>query len=395
MTAKRDLKSRFFNNTALILSILVFSQCKKENNYTATEKEIPTLGAIPGDLKLATTGITLSSYYLVNALPAGYVKDGSRDYTSYVQAAVTKYSNIVFPAFPIQVNDKGIIIGSNKVITFEPGSQIRLKPTSLGTYNILKIAAATNVTLYNPVIIGDRATHTGTTGEHGMGIAIWGSSNVTIYNPKVSYCWGDGIYLGQAGNSINCKNITIQGAWLKKNRRSGITVIGVDGLLMDNLYAGYNDGTSPYSGINFEPNNSTSEFKNVRLNNPRTEFNKNGIQIGVRRMLATTNKYLDITVVNHTDIGSTRYPFKVACSPTVDITAKMYGLIKIANPSWRKTATETNVYLWLSSNQVNLKTAITSPEIMNLSGTMLSWTDTYNLLIKAARGGSLTVTQTL
>mgnify|MGYP003296668968 CR=1 FL=1 len=228
-----------------------------------------------------------------------------------------------------------------------------------------------------------------------VGIGIWGSSNVTIYNAKVSYCWGDGIYLGQANSLINCKNINIQSPWLKKNRRSGLSVTGVDGLLIDNLYSGYSDGTSPFSGINFEPNNSTSEFKNVRINNPKTESNKNGIQISARNMLATTDKYLDITIVNHTDIGSTRYPFKVSCNPTIDITAKLYGLIKIANPSWQRTATETNVYLWLSSNQVNLKTAITSPEIINTSGVMLSWTDTYNLLIKAAIGGVLTVTQAL
>jgi len=82
-------------------------------------------------------------------LPAGYVKDGSRDYTSYLQAAINKYSNLVFPAFPIMVNANGLTIPSNKTITFLTGSTIVFKPTLLATYNILKISGSTNVTLYN------------------------------------------------------------------------------------------------------------------------------------------------------------------------------------------------------------------------------------------------------
>lgn len=394
MNVKKSFKNQI--NALLFFTCLglSFSSCKKDNleetsldaSQTAALKD-----GIPSAM-LAADGITSSSYYLVNALPSGYVKDGSKDYTSYVQAAVTKYSNIVFPGFPILVNDQGISIGANKTITFQEGSEIRLKGTSKGTYAILRIANVSNVILYNPIIVGDRDTHIGTSGEHGMGIGIWGASNVSIYNAKVTNCWGDGIYIGQADNRINSKNIIIKDAYLRKNRRDGISIIGVDGLLLDNLYAGYTDGTLPMSGINIEPNNANAEIKNVRINNPRTENNgKNGIQIGLRRMLGSANKYTDITVVNHVDIGSPRYPFKVACSPTDDITGKMYGLIDIVNPSWHKTATETNVYLWLSTNQANLKTAISSPEIMTTAGNVLSWMDTYNLLIKAGRGGPLSV----
>lgn len=392
MGKKQNLKAGFLTVILMVLSIFL-SQCKKDN-IIIPELKSTALGAMPADVKLAATGIITTSFYLVNALPAGYVKDGSRDYTSYVQAAVTKYSNIVFPGFPILINDSGIKIGSDKTITFQTGSELRLKPTSLGNYSVVKIANASNVTLYNPVIIGDRFTHLGTSGEWGMGIGIYGSTNVKIYNAKVTDCWGDGIYLGQADGRINNKNIIIKDAYLRKNRRDGITIIGVDGLLLDNLYSGYSDGTLPMCGINIEPNNIYSEVKNVRINNPRTENNgKNGIQIGLRRMLGSTNKYSDITVVNHVDIGSPRYPFKVACSPGEEITGTMYGLIDIVNPSWHKTAIETNLYLWLSSNEPNLKTAVSSPEIMTMSGSILPWSNTYEAVMKASRGGVLSVTQ--
>jgi hypothetical protein len=394
MNRKISFKSQIFALALFTSVALSTTSCKKDKLEETSLEASPTAG-LPNEVKtdiVSADGITSSSYYLVNSLPSGYVKDGSKDYTSYVQAAVTKYSNIVFPGFPILVNDEGINIGSNKTITFEKGSEIRLKGTSKGTYSVFRILSASNVNLYNPVVVGDRYSHIGTSGEWGMGIGIWGSSNVNIYNANITNCWGDGIYIGQAGGKINSKDIVIKDAYLRKNRRDGISIIAVDGLLLDNLYAGYTDGTSPMSGINIEPNNTYAEVKNVRINNPRTENNgKNGIQIGLKNMLGSANKYVDITITNHFDTGSPRYAFKVACNPT-DQSGKMYGLIDIVNPAWHKTSTETNLYLWLSSNQSNLKTSVSSPEIMTTSGSILSWTDTYNSVMKAARGGVVSVT---
>src|ERR1700740_1030002 len=63
-----------------------------------------------------------SAYNVQNALPSGYVTDGSVDYTSFIQNAVSQHSSVVFPGFPIMVNDAGINIGSNKTLTFLNGS---------------------------------------------------------------------------------------------------------------------------------------------------------------------------------------------------------------------------------------------------------------------------------
>ena len=401
MNLKNSIKRRVIALLFLSSLVVVFSRCKKDSleepqldpqSVALATGHSPDSSVIPNDIKstgLAADGIISSSYYLVNSLPAGYVKDGSKDYTSYVQAAISKYSNIVFPAFPILVNYTGINIGSNKVITFPAGSQIRLKGTSYSTYNIFSISGASNVTLYNPVIVGDRSTHTGTGGEAGVGIGIRGSSNVTLYNAKVSNCWGDGIYIGQSGGTVNCKNITIKGATLSKNRRDGISIIAVDGLLMDDVYAGYSDGTAPMSGINIEPNNTACQIKNVRINNPRTEYNgSNGIQIGTKRMIGSTDKTTDITVTNHVDIGSPRYAFKMMCNPTT--TGKQYGLITITNPTWNKTGTDLPLYL--SSNQANFKSAVSSPAVTKTSGTVLSYSSVYTVLMTQATRAKLSVT---
>ncbi|MBC7913373.1 MAG: hypothetical protein H7Y07_04545 [Pyrinomonadaceae bacterium] len=393
MKRRNDFKLRIFTSILLGFSVLLFSQCKKESSEMTPQTELSQPGGIPAEFKpdaLSATGIISTSYYLEKSLPAGYVKNGTKDYTSYLQAALNKYSNIVFPGFPILVNDGGINIGSNKTITFLPGSEIRLKATSHDSYTIMELSGVSNVTLYNPVIIGDRDNHIGTSGEHGIGLGIRGSTNVTVYSPKISNCWGDGIYISSSSGHPVSKNIIIKDAYLRKNRRDGISIISVDGLVLDNLYAGYTDGTTPMSGINFEPNDPSNEIRNVLINNPRTEYNgSNGIQIGNRNMLGRTNKQSEITIVNHVDIGSPRYAVKMMCNSLAGTTAKMSGFVKVINPTWRKTGT--NRPLYLSSNQAGLKTTVSSAEVMTTSGTILSAAATNTLLMKEARSGVLSV----
>ncbi|NEU08805.1 hypothetical protein GZH53_10820 [Flavihumibacter sp. R14] len=387
MIKKSNLKIWVLNGI-LVFSVLFLSNCKKES-LLEPPSELQKLGAMKEGIKLAATGVTSNSYYLVNSLPSGFVRDGSRDYTSYVQDAINKYSNIVFPGFPILINDKGINVGSNKTITFEEGSEVRLKATSKEGYNIFNIYGVSNVTLYNPVIVGDRDSHTGTTGEWGMGIGIRGSTNITIYNPTITKCWGDGIYIGQIGGEVNCKNIVIKDAYLRRNRRDGISIIAVDGLLIDNIYAGYNEGTVPGSGINFEANNAACELKNVRINNPHTEYNgERGIQLTGHHMLDNTNKTIDITIVNHKDIGSPSSAFKFSVRPLEGNSAKMFGVINFVNPTWQKTVSGRPLHIL--TDQLGLKIAISSPEIMNLSGAILSWSATYTSLSTAGPNVAVT-----
>jgi len=364
-------------------SVLV--QCKKDIMTDLPQENLLSTAHMPDGVKkavLSASGVTSNSYYIVNSLPSGYVKDGSRDYTTYIQGAVDKYSNIVFPEFPLLVNDKGINIGSNKTITFLEGSEVRLKASSLSKYNILKINNATNVTLYNPVVVGDRNYHMGTGGEWGMGIGVWGSSNITIYSPRVTNCWGDGIYLGQFNSSINCKNIVIKDAYLRNNRRDGISIIGVDGLLIDGIYSGFNSGTAPGTGINFEANNASSELKNIKINNPVTESNgERGIQLTAHHILnSSTNKYVDITVINHVDKNSPFSAFKFSVKNLDGTAARMLGTIRFVNPSWQRTLN--NRPLHIMTDQTGTTIEVSSPEIISSSGSLLSWLSTYSLLDK-------------
>ena len=376
---------------SLLSALFFFTYCKKDSMTEIQPQKFATDSSLSlRSQSLALSGAISTSYYVEKSLPAGYVKDGTRDYTSYLQAAINRYSNLVFPAFPIMVNSSGLTIPSNKTITFLIGSKIVLKPTSLATYDIIDIAGATNVTLYNPVVVGDRLKHLGTEGESGVGIGIRGSSLITIYSPNVSNCWGDGIYIGQVDSKINCKTIVIKDAKLTKNRRDGISIISVDGLILENCYAGYTDGTAPFCGINFEANNPSCIMKNINVTNAKTENNLgNGIQIGTKRMLGEGNRTVALTFTNHVDSGSGKLPFKAVCtSTTAASTGIMYGDIKVINPTWKFLG---EVPLYYSTNQSNYKLYISSPDVYK-SSTLLSWAQMDAAFARGTVGtGSLTL----
>ena len=379
-------------STVIGITALVFSNCKKENEMAPVQTE--TVASVDLDnevMAVVFTSIPLGDYDLTSALPAGYVKDGSVDYTTYVQAAINKNSNITFPAFPILINDTGLFLRSNSRITFLTGGAVKLKGSSKEVYNILRLSEVNNVTLVNPVVIGDRYTHIGLTGEGGVGIGIRGSNNITLINPNIRECWGDGIYIGQARNIINSTNVTIKNGYFKRNRRAGISIISVDGLLLDKLYAGYHDGVSPMCGLNFEPNNPECTMKNIKVNNVTTIKNGGqGIQIGLRTMVGKGDRFVDFSFSNIKDTGS-KLAFKSVCSPLIGTNGgQIYGTVNVTNASWN--ANSSGFPLYYSTNQPNFKLALSGISVTNLAGTSLTQTEIGVLIKRCVQGvGSYTI----
>jgi hypothetical protein len=359
----------------LLLTLFSFSRCKKDEVQTTPNIEKAELSDLPPSLE-STTAVSSTSYRLENSLPKGYVKDGSKDYTSYMQAAIDKYADITFPAFPIMVNETGIIIPSNRKISFLTGSKLIQKPTSKTNYNAIRIYKATNVTLNNPVVVGDRYKHSGSSGEWGQGITIYGSSNITLNAPNVSNCWGDGIYLG-ATDKITNRNITINNANCTYNRRNGISVTSVIGLVLEAPYCAYSNGISPYCGIDVEPSYYTDEIQNVAINNARTENNPGyGIQIGFRSLYGGPNKTVGVKITNPMDKYS-----NVALKYSATLTRRVgnetvTGTVSIVNPFWRQnklTPIQTNILA------KTLRLTISNPTVQNISGVNLTDAAIYSL----------------
>jgi hypothetical protein len=332
-----------------------------------------------------STDFVSEAHHIERSLPAGYVKDGSVDYTDFIQTAINQFDNVIFPGFPLLINDKGLKIGSNKHLRFMKGSELRMVPSTKTHYAVLDIKGVSNVTIHNPVIKGDRYRHLGTSGEWGMGIRINGSSNINVFGADISECWGDGIYIGQ-NKRLNSKNIVIKDARLRKNRRDGISIISVDGLVLENVYAAYQDGTKPMCGINFESNNFDCEIKNVKVINPRTEFNNgSGIQLGLSTMLGGGSKNIDVTILNHVDVGSQSFALKVACKSKPERNrGSVVGNIKIINPTWNGTIGDRP--LAFITDQQNLKLTVLSPKVKNSKGSVLSSKQVKAILNKHSNG---------
>lgn len=320
-------------------------------------------------------------YDLRQSLPSGYVKNGSVDYTNYIQLAIMRYDNIRFPGFPILVNDKGLKIGSNKNLYFEKGSEIWLKPSKNGKYDIFNITNVKNVRLTNPVVKGDRYSHLGTSGEWGMGIGIYSSENIEIVNAKVINCWGDGIYLGTAGGAPS-KNIQILNAHCKYNRRNGISVISVNGLLLQSPYAGYSNGTPPMAGIDIEPNSYYNEVKNIKINSPKTEYNGGaGITLSLSKIYGGDDKNLSIEISQHFDKKS-NIGLRMSCYPKRQLKdEEVRGTIVINRPTWVQNA---KVPIQTALFQKNLVLKITGPTIIDRENKSLTKPEMQKLL--AAKG---------
>lgn len=188
--------------------------------------------------------------------------DGVTDDTQSIQDAFNSGFHIRFPQ-GTYLTDKNLSIKSNSVIDFT-GSIIIRKPTSEIGYKILDLSLAENVTLISPTLIGEKDEHLGTEGQWGHGIDTGSSKNITISNPTISNCWGDGIYIGRNSGSYLPENINIIGvANITNCRRQGISVVGGKKLFIDSLIARNIVGSPPGAGLDIEPNSADDHVELV------------------------------------------------------------------------------------------------------------------------------------
>ncbi len=114
--------------------------------------------------------------------------------------------------------------------------------------------------------------------EWRHGVSLLSVENVTIENLTIAETGGDGIYLGVGTvkpKSVPCKNITIRNVDCVANNRQGVSVISVDGLLMEDCVLRDTVGTAPEAGIDFEPNKDDEQISNVVMRRVKC-INNNG-----------------------------------------------------------------------------------------------------------------------
>lgn len=247
-------------------------------------------------------------------LPPGYVKNGTRDYTEYLQKAIDENEKVILPNFSILINERGLSLKSNQTIEFQNSTALIMKPNSREKYGVLNLINVDNVIINNPKLIGDRKGHLGSKGEWGMGINIRSSSNISINNPSISEMWGDGIYIGEVEykdrrryklSDYTSRNIKINGGVIDFNRRNGISIVSVKNLLVKNIIIKNTEGTMPMAGIDIEPNNNGQSIEHVVLDNVTTKNNKEvGIKYVPNNFFGSRKKSVTIKILNSQDIGS-------------------------------------------------------------------------------------------
>ncbi|MDQ1150331.1 hypothetical protein QE382_002315 [Sphingobacterium zeae] len=179
----------------------------------------------------------------------------------------------------------GIKPQSNSTLIFRNNSKLKSITNSDASTAILNLTKVNNVIINDAYVEGDIETHTGTTGEYGHGIVVYGCENVTLTNPRADKCWGDGFAIATSRNGdgsivVQNKNVNIYGTLSTYyNRRNGISIISCDALYIQNIdsrYTGIIKGTAPMYGVDIEPNPTGVDIINVVIDNIYTAYNRNG-----------------------------------------------------------------------------------------------------------------------
>lgn len=300
------MKNAFYQSNRLklffIFIVLPFSILAQKRMNGKTYKDVPSKYINTLNAVVALKSPSSTYFDLTRALPVNYVVDGSEDYTNHLQKAIDKHDNVQFPDFPVLINDNGLTLRTNTSIRFAQRSKLILKSSKKGTYEVLRLHGVENVSIYHPVIVGDRDNHIGKDGEWGMGIAIRSSKNILIESPKISKCWGDGIYIGRLGRGEEASNIIINHAHLDFNRRNGLSVVSVKNFVLDGAVISNTVGTEPMSGIDIEPSSNMDVVNDITIKNVVT-FNNSGIGIVINlsRLVGAVQRAANINISNFID----------------------------------------------------------------------------------------------
>jgi parallel beta-helix repeat protein len=228
---------------------------------TTSGTDVITVKSVQDTTKSATASLTVTS---TQALAGTSVKsygakgDGVTDDTAAIQACFNANSTVLIPDGTYMINAVqgsgvwGLMMPSGLTINMTSGATLKCITNSSTDYGILCTNGGSNITINGNGgnIVGDRATHTGTGGESGMGLYLNGS-NIKVYNLNSSECWGDGFYICD-----NSSNINLYGCVGNHNRRQGLSITAGSTFLISGCTFSNTTGTDPQCGIDVEPNGS-------------------------------------------------------------------------------------------------------------------------------------------
>ncbi len=238
---------------------------------------------------ITVDGSNLPSH-VVNAMDYGAIPNDDTDdgerINDAIKAAIALGKNTVYvPAGRYVINTfPGIMIagctGINLIM--DPNTVLDVQGNDRTNYNVITLMNSSKINIVGGQIAGERYKHTGTGGEWGMGISMYGCTDVTISYCDVRANWGDGIYIGYNLEGVGCNKITLRHCYVADNRRTNISIVKGDNVTIDycNIQITDNPGSvAPRAGINIEPDTKdgvTPTLHTIRIWNTVVDSPKAG-----------------------------------------------------------------------------------------------------------------------
>jgi hypothetical protein len=210
--------------------------------------------------------------------------DPEREGTRALQAAIDSGASTILidPGKPWVIDQ--IYFSNNQTLIFKPGVVVKSKKGSLtGMYD----AMFNGIGISNLTLIGYGATVTMNKADYFKppyveaewrhALNFRSVTRVQIKGFTLVGSGGDGVYLGviKDGPQPYCKEVLIQDLVCDDHMRQGISVISAEDLVIRDCLLkntiGAKDG--PWSGIDFEPNESNERFVRVLVSNVTAEGN--------------------------------------------------------------------------------------------------------------------------
>ena len=220
-----------------------------------------------------------TSSLVVNVKDKGAKGNGINDDTAAIQAAIDEVKGtggtVLVPDGTYMIDAiTRIQIKNNMTLRMSRGTILKAIPNGKDNYSIINITGTSNINVIDGTLVGERDEHTSTSGEWGMGITLRGATNVVIEGVTARNFWGDGFYISGAS-----KNVSFCSVNADNNRRQGMSIISVDGMVVKNSVFKNTVGTPPQAGIDFEPN-AEDTISNVQIVNSKFIDNKGfGIEL--------------------------------------------------------------------------------------------------------------------
>lgn len=261
------------------------------------------------------------------------VLSSKKDVTDLIQSILNKYDIVLMPNFPIQISEKGLTLNTNQIVLFEEKSSLYIKPNAKTHYALFLARDIKNVKIYNPNLKGDRYKHKSKDGQWGMGIRIFGSSNIQVFNPRISEMWGDGIYIGGPADNPS-RNVEIYNAYLDDNRRNAISITSGENIKLYKPIVSNSNGQSPKGGIDIEPNNNRNVINNIEIYDAVAFRNPiYGISLSLGKLAGEIPKNVNIKIVNPIIVGS-KYGLTIPGFKENYQKGHVKGAVSITNPKF-------------------------------------------------------------